>query len=53
MYELDIPNQRRDIPQPRIILLESELKKHHFLHWSLPGPSVTFEVSKVTVLSIQ
>lgn len=44
MYELEIPNQRRDEPQPRIILLESQLKKHHFLHWTCPGPTVTFYV---------
>ena len=52
MYQLEIPNQPRDKPQPKIVLLECRVKglEHDFLHWSWPGPSVTFQVSKVTVL---
>ena len=50
MYELEIPNQRRDEPQPRIILLESQLKQHHFLHWTWPGPTVTFQVRKINCI---
>ena len=46
MYKLHIDTDRRDEPQPQIILLESKLKKHHLLHWSWPGPpaTVTFKV---------
>ena len=37
---------RRDELQPQVILLESQLKAHHLLHWSWPGPpaSATFKV---------
>ena len=49
-YELVIPDQPRNKPQPRCILLESQLEslKHHFVHWNLSGPtpSVTCQVSK-------
>ena len=45
MYELQIDG-RRDEPQPKVVLIESKLKRHHLLHWICPGPpaSVTFQV---------
>ena len=45
MYELHIDGQR-DETQPRVVVLESKLFKHHLLHWTYPGPpaSVTFQV---------
>ena len=42
MYKLHIG--RRDELQPQVIMLESELKERHFLHWTTIGPSVTFQV---------
>ena len=52
-YELTVPDQPRDKPQPRCILLESQLEslKHHFLHWNLSAPTVKFHVSKRTLYS--
>ena len=44
VHELMIPNQRRDVVQPQIIMLESQAKGRHFLHWISPGYSVTFQV---------
>ena len=46
MYKLHIATGRRDEPQPQVILLECQAKKHHLLHWSWPGPpaSATFKV---------
>ena len=45
MYELHVDGQR-DEPQPRVVVLESKLLKHHLLHWNWPGPPapVTFQV---------
>ena len=49
-WDLVIPDRPRDEPQPRYILLESQLEslKHHFVHWNLsdPTPTVTCQVSK-------
>ena len=45
MYELEIPNLPRDKIQPRIVLLESQMKGY-FLHWSWPGLKVMCQVSK-------
>ena len=45
MYELHIDG-RRDKCQPKVVLIESKLKRYHLLHWICPGPpaSVTFQV---------
>ena len=52
-YELTVPDQPRDKPQPRCILLESQLEslKHHFLYWNLSGPtpSVTCQVRDIVL----
>ena len=48
-YELSTHGSREE-PQPRCILLESQLEslKHHFVHWNLSGPTpiVQCQVSK-------
>ena len=46
-YELTVPDRSRVEPQPRCILLESQLEslKHHFLYWNLSGPTVRWQVS--------
>ena len=45
MYELHIDGPR-DEPQPKVVLIESKLLKHHLLHWIYPGSPapVTFQV---------
>ena len=54
MYDLDISIERRDEVQPRVILIESQMKdsKHYFLHWSWPDPAVVCEVSKAYHISL-
>ena len=42
MYKLR--DGERDELQPQIILLESQVKERHFLHWTMINPSVTFQV---------
>jgi len=52
-YELSSHGPREE-PQPRCILLESQLEslKHHFVHWNLSGPTPTVKCQVSDYISV-